>query len=391
MRNRPSPAATSMLPIWVYALLGASLLLNVFLLLTRGEGLPPSEPGPGLATLPLAQVSQPAATAAPDGTAAPAAPAAPAAAPAASATPAVAGDAPAAMGTAPAAAPAPEVTTGNASAGTSAAPGDQAMAGADDTGWQIFRGSVEHSLARTFQDSAGEDSAALSGVYSRLFMWDLDMRRDLQAGDAVAVVWRKGADGVPVVAAASLVSGKLGRTLTAYRWQLPGDRYTSYWDSEGREATRRLVNGPLNEYEQITSLLKDRPTHKGMDFKTPVGTEVVSPKAGSVLRSNWNWKANGNCIEVRFDDGVLAKFLHLSENLVGPGQRVAAGQAIARTGNTGRCTAPHLHYQLDRDTRTIDPVDYHGIEQRRLEPAQVEALRRDTAGFARRLEESARP
>ena len=67
------------------------------------------------------------------------------------------------------------------------------------------------------------------------------------------------------------------------------------------------MDGPLDEYEQITSLLKDRPNHKGMDFKTPVGTPVKAPASGTVTRINWNWHANGDCVELKLADGTLAK------------------------------------------------------------------------------------
>ena len=261
--------------------------------------------------------------------------------------------------------------------------------GVAEEGWKALGGEVEHSLARTFQRLAAEDGDALASVFSRLFVWDIDLRRDLQAGDAVAVVWRTGNDGIPEVAAGSLRTGKLGRTLAAYRWQAPGDPFPSYWYLDGMEAPHRLKESPLAQYEQITSLLKDRPTHKGMDFKVPVGTEVMSPRAGVVTRSNWNWHANGNCLEIRYDDGVLAKYLHLSENRVDEGQRVSAGQVIALSGNTGRSTAPHLHYQLDRGEKALDPFDYHGSLRRSLDEAQVAALRRDVAGFERALAEAA--
>jgi murein DD-endopeptidase MepM/ murein hydrolase activator NlpD len=126
-----------------------------------------------------------------------------------------------------------------------------------------------------------------------------------------------------------------------------------------------------------------------MDFKTPVGTEVTAPRAGTVTRSNWNWKANGNCIEIRYEDGVLAKFLHLNENRVKRGDRVHAGQVIALTGNTGHSTAPHLHYQLDRGSKTLDPLDYHGTVRRSLDPEQTAALQRDVAGFEKLLDQGA--
>jgi murein DD-endopeptidase len=247
--------------------------------------------------------------------------------------------------------------------------------------WTVLHGSVEQSLARTFQGIAGPDGDALASVFTRLFVWDIDMRRDLQKGDAVSVIWRKGSDGFPEVAAGTFASKRLGQTLAAYRWQAPADAYPSYWRLDGTEAPLRLKDGPLEQYEQITSLLKDRPTHKGMDFKTPVGTEVRSPRAGVVTRVNWNWGANGNCVEVKNDDGVLAKYLHLSENRVKQGDRVAAGQVIALSGNTGHSTAPHLHYQLDRGNKTIDPLEYHGTVRRTLAGDQVAALKRDVSSY----------
>jgi murein DD-endopeptidase MepM/ murein hydrolase activator NlpD len=159
---------------------------------------------------------------------------------------------------------------------------------------------------------------------------------------------------------------KAGKLLRGYRFQQTGDAFASYWQESGTEVPLRLKGGPLDQYDQITSLLKDRPTHKGMDFKTPVGTPVSSPQVGTVTRANWNWNANGNCIEVQYADGTLAKFLHLSENRVKPGDTVRAGQVIALTGNTGHSTAPHLHYQLDQGSKVLDPLDYHGTERRAL-------------------------
>jgi murein DD-endopeptidase len=260
---------------------------------------------------------------------------------------------------------------------------------APEGGWKALGGKVEHSLARTFQRLAPEEGDALASVFSRLFVWDVDMRRHLQSGDAVAVVWRMGSDGFPEVAAGSLRASKLGQTLAAYRWQAPGDPYPSYWYLDGTEVPHRLKESPLAQYEQITSLLKDRPSHRGMDFKVPVGTEVMSPRAGVVTRANWNWAANGNCIEIRYDDGVLAKFLHLNENRVDAGDRVSAGQVIALSGNTGRSTAPHLHYQLDQGEKALDPIDYHGSLRRHLDEAQIAALRRDVADIERSLGDAA--
>jgi len=242
-----------------------------------------------------------------------------------------------------------------------------------DDGLIRVHAPVTHSLARTFQNTAGEHADVVSAVYARLFVWDLDLRRDLQRGDEVAVAyeWDGELAHIPV---ASYRSNKLGKTLRAYRFTATGDTYASWWNEDGVEAARRLKVSPLRDYEQVTSLLKDRPTHKGMDFKVPVGIEVLSPKSGTVVRTDWNWTYNGNCAEVRYDDGTLARFLHLSETTTKAGQRLAAGGVVGLSGNTGRSTAPHLHYELEKAGKVVDPVKYHGIEQRKLSASDMQAF-----------------
>lgn len=255
--------------------------------------------------------------------------------------------------------------------------------------WSVTHVEIQGSFASTLHDALGGDGDALATVTGRLFTWDLDLRRDLQPGDRLVVAWRKveenGVDTIEL-GAARLDSHKLGRTLTAYRWQAPGDVYASYWHEDGVEMPYRLVSGPLDDYEQITSLLGERRHHKGVDFKTPVGTPVRAPKAGRVERVNWNVRNNGDCVELVYTDGVIAKFLHLSEVNVKPGQRVSAGQIIGRTGNSGRTTAPHLHYQLERGKKVLDPFQYHRTVRRHLDAVGLLAFQQEVSRWDKALD-----
>lgn len=243
---------------------------------------------------------------------------------------------------------------------------------------KLVRAKVDHSFARTFQRAVPEHADVLSAVYSRLFVWDVDVRKDLQKGDGIAVAYSWDGE-LADVAVAEFESNRHRRTLHAYKFQATGDDWPSWWDEQGVEVPRRLVNGPLREYEQVTSLLKDRPTHRGMDFKTPIGTALYSPRAGTVTRTNWNTVPNGGCIEVRYSDGVVAKFLHLSDVKVSAGDSVGAGTLIGLTGNTGRSTAPHLHYELARGGKVLDPIDYHGVTRRTLSDADRPRFERERA------------
>ncbi len=254
--------------------------------------------------------------------------------------------------------------------------------------WQTTTAEVSHSIARTFQLALGDHGPAVAAEFARPFVWDFDMRRDLLKGDFVATVWRTLGEGEATeyeIAAARLRSGKKG-DMRVYAFTAPGDKWPSFWRPDGTEMASRFVDGPMDSYEQITALLKDRPDHGGIDFKAPVGSTVKSPRNGRVTRVNWNWRFNGNSIEVRFEDGVVAKFLHLSENRVKAGDRVTAGQVIALSGNTGRSTAPHLHYQLERGSKIVDPVEYHQMTRRSLPASAMEAFRAVVAQYDALLE-----
>ncbi|MEC7241665.1 MAG: M23 family metallopeptidase [Myxococcota bacterium] len=239
------------------------------------------------------------------------------------------------------------------------------------TGMRSLDAEVNHSLARTFSKAVGEDGGELAALFSRIFMWEMDLRRDVLRGDHVKVLYREGDDGKLEILSAEYDSNKLKKTISATLFTKAGDTYPSYWNAQGEEIPRRLRNSPMSEFQQVTALLGDGRGHNGMDFKAPVGSTVVSPKSGTVTRVNWNTGYNGNCIEVRFADGTLAKFLHLEDTLVRANQHVRAGERIATSGNTGRSTAPHLHYQLDRGSRTLDPVKYHGTNRRSLSQGEM--------------------
>lgn len=228
--------------------------------------------------------------------------------------------------------------------------------------------TVQHSLSRTFNAGIGAEGDEVSAVVARLFVWDLDLRRDLLAGDRITLAW-EGSGPQLQVPAARYESKKLG-TLRAYRYTKDGDRWPSWWNEEGVEVSRALKDSPIEGYEQITSLLRDRTRHRGMDFKAPEGTPVVTGRAGTVVRTDWNTAANGNCVEVRYDDGTLARYLHLSRTDAKAGQKVSKGAVLGLSGNTGRSTAPHLHYELERNGQIVDPVDYHGIVRRTIAPEE---------------------
>ncbi|MBX9424524.1 MULTISPECIES: M23 family metallopeptidase [Streptomyces] len=90
--------------------------------------------------------------------------------------------------------------------------------------------------------------------------------------------------------------------------------------------------------------------HSGQDFAVPVGTPVKAAGAGTVVKAGPNGggdgPAYGNAIVVKHANGTYSQYAHLSKIKAHVGQKVAAGQQIALSGNTGNSSGPHLHFEI---------------------------------------------
>jgi murein DD-endopeptidase MepM/ murein hydrolase activator NlpD len=103
--------------------------------------------------------------------------------------------------------------------------------------------------------------------------------------------------------------------------------------------------------------------HRGLDFAVEIGTPTSSLVYGVVKTANVTG-GYGNRVEIVGDDGYTYHYAHLDSFAVVPGQRVAPGQVIARTGNTGVGSGPHLHFDImDPNGKVIDPTPFLATRQ----------------------------
>lgn len=90
--------------------------------------------------------------------------------------------------------------------------------------------------------------------------------------------------------------------------------------------------------------------HSGQDFAVPVGTTVKAAGAGTVVKAGPNGggdgPAYGNAIVIKHANGKYSQYAHLSQINAGIGSTVKAGQVIAKSGNTGNSSGPHLHFEI---------------------------------------------
>lgn len=96
--------------------------------------------------------------------------------------------------------------------------------------------------------------------------------------------------------------------------------------------------------------------HEGIDFSAAIGTPIIASASGVVSRSGWD-SQYGNVIEIKHAEGFKTRYAHASQLLVRVGQTVNRGDVIAKVGNTGRSTGPHLHYEVIKAGAHINPLN----------------------------------
>jgi murein DD-endopeptidase MepM/ murein hydrolase activator NlpD len=124
----------------------------------------------------------------------------------------------------------------------------------------------------------------------------------------------------------------------SFRWPTSG-RITSYFG--GRRSPGGI--GSTN--------------HKGIDIAVPRGTPIYAADGGTVTYAGW-MSGYGYLVEINHGNGLVTRYAHNSKLLVDVGTLVDEGQKIALMGRTGRATGVHLHYEVLKDGRQVNPARF---------------------------------
>jgi len=112
------------------------------------------------------------------------------------------------------------------------------------------------------------------------------------------------------------------------------------------------VEGKINDvFEEAESR-----RHQGIDISSPIGTPIKASNAGMVIYSNNTIKGYGNLVILRHSEEYVTVYAHNQMNLVEEGIWVEKGQIIGKVGQTGRASGPHLHFEIRRNNKAVDPM-----------------------------------
>ena len=192
-----------------------------------------------------------------------------------------------------------------------------------------------------------------------LFKGRVQFTRHLQPGDTLRVLFSED-KGNGKINAIELKLKKVG-TLAAYRNELDDNYYDERGYNSASSTFRRfpidgkvVISSHFNPTRRHPVTGKVRP-HNGTDFAVRVGTPIVSPADGVVEIAKYSRTA-GYYIVIRHRGSYSTVYMHNSKLLVKQGDNVKIGQVIARSGNTGISTGPHLHYELRHNGRPVNAM-----------------------------------
>ncbi len=146
---------------------------------------------------------------------------------------------------------------------------------------------------------------------------------------------------------AEIQQQKIQKELVLQRENLT--RIPSIWPARGRFSSPfGYRRNPFTHRRQF---------HKGIDISAPRGTPIHAPAAGVVTYADW-FSSYGRVLEITHQNGLLTRYAHLSKFKAKLGDKVQRGDVIALIGNTGRSIAPHLHYEVHKNGKLMNPLFY---------------------------------
>ena len=124
-------------------------------------------------------------------------------------------------------------------------------------------------------------------------------------------------------------------------------------------AGRPITKGWISSYfgKRTDPFSGRREMHKGMDFAGKMGSDIVATAAGVVTWAGKRY-GYGNLVEINHGNGYSTRYGHCEKILVKVGDKVESGQKLALMGSTGRSTGPHVHYEVLKNGRQINPTRY---------------------------------
>ncbi|WP_444946686.1 peptidoglycan DD-metalloendopeptidase family protein [Microbulbifer sp. VTAC004] len=203
---------------------------------------------------------------------------------------------------------------------------------------------------------------------NEILSYEVDFQREIRSGDSFSVFYSTRRDelkGDEVFQSIHFAEVSLSNdVISLYRYQDGDSGVVDYFHPDGKSSRSFLMKTPL-ENAQLSSYFGRRKhpvlgftrMHKGLDFGAPLGTPILAAGDGIIERASY-FGSFGNYIRIGHQSGVQTIYSHLRGYAKGikAGVRVEQGQVIGYLGATGRVQGRHLHYEIHKNGRPVDPL-----------------------------------
>ncbi|WP_369026480.1 peptidoglycan DD-metalloendopeptidase family protein [Qipengyuania sp. RANM35] len=260
----------------------------------------------------------------------------------------------------------------------------------DETPLRI-RGTVGDSLYRSARAAGAPASAVQS--YLKTLSQQINLDRDIRAGDTFdfIIAHRRAATGerqAGQLLYAGIDRGDKSR-VQLMRWGKDGQFYEASGVGEQRGGLMAPVPGRTSSRFGMRRhpILGYTRMHSGLDYKASYGTPIVAVTDGRVLSAG-RAGGCGNAVKLRHEGGIDTRYCHMSRMAVDRGQSVRRGQVIGYVGSTGLSTGAHLHYEMYRNGRAVDPASVKYVTRAQLSGAELQRFR-ETLSTLKKVEPGA--
>ncbi len=259
--------------------------------------------------------------------------------------------------------------------------------------------TVKREVTATLDDSflavANKNNIPNFIIYQFISAFDggVNFKRDLRKGDTFKIIYEEEMmpDNTPVGEGQILAANIELSKKTYYRYYYIDKKgFGDFYDEKGNSAKRFLSVYPIGN-ARVTSafgvrfhpILKKKLTHRAIDFRAKIGTPVKAAGDGVVTRIGTNG-AYGKYLRISHNDTYSTAYAHLNSfnRKLRIGSRVKKGQVVAYTGNTGRSTGPHLHFELIKGKKKVNPFKEKAVIEKFLSKAEMAEFKKIVASFA---------
>ena len=221
--------------------------------------------------------------------------------------------------------------------------------------------TIESSL---YQAVTGQgETGHLVAAFTDIFSWDIDFYLFPRKGDTIRMLFEKYyLKGQFVKYGKILVAQYIGSSETFSAFYFDNGRRAGYYDENGVPLRKMFMRIPV-KFGMCTSsfsirrfhpISKKYKRHTGIDYGAAHGTPIHATAGGIVEFAGWH-SGYGKLVIVRHPNGYKTYYGHCSRLLVKKGTQVKQGQIIAKVGQTGRATGPHVHYETRINGKPVNP------------------------------------